>query len=207
MNAIGFDLIRMALTRSRLALLVSAGLLAGTATAQTLVGDTVQYQLLTAGNVVFASGSAVVGNGTEFIVNAAGDIGFGNGKIAVDVSASSISFKGPTTSNTFRYGYETIRISSLDFQPSGKIGGILTTANLADPYFFSVSFGPHEVDLHLGNSLWIPGAGDNVRIDLAPAPVPEPSTFALMVLGTVGLVAGSRFASGRRCLGSGPIVL
>lgn len=177
--------VRPVMTRARQAFAMVVGLVAGGASAQTLVGDTVQYELLTAGNIVFASGTAVVGSGVEFVVNAAGDFGFNNGQIAVDVSASGIVFQGPTTPNTFRYGYETIRIFSLDFQPSGQIGGIVPTVNLFDPLGLGVSFGPHEVNLHLGNSLWVPGAGDFVAVVLTP--VPEPSTVALLSLG-VGVV-------------------
>ena len=158
---------------------------AGAASAATLIGDTVLYQALSAGSTPFASGSAVVGAGIEFIIDAASDFGFSNGKIAVDISDSSIVFSGPTTPNTFRYGYETIRIFSLDFSPFAEIGGLTTTVNLADPLGLTVAYGPHEVILHLGNSLWVHGVGDSVRVELLT--VPEPPTVSLLLFGA-GLI-------------------
>src|SRR5207245_569947 len=89
--------------------------------ADTLIGDTVQYEVRSASSAVFGSGSGVVGTNVEFVVDAAADIGFADGKIAVDISDSSILFKGPTTPNTFRYGYESIRVFSLDFQAGAGI--------------------------------------------------------------------------------------
>jgi hypothetical protein len=199
MYPVEFRSVRSVMTRARQAFAMVVGVIAGGASAQTLVGDTVQYELLTAGNNVFASGTAVVGNGVEFVVNAAGDLGFNSGQIAVDVTASGIVFQGPTTPNSFRYGYETIRIFSLDFQPSSQIGGIVPTVNLSDPLGLSVSFGPHEVDLHLGNSLWVPAAGGYVAVAITP--VPEPSSVALFTLG-VGVVGAWRARQAARRLRS-----
>jgi hypothetical protein len=173
-----------------LVLVWATGVTVGAANAATLRGDTVKYEVLGKNFIVFGSGSAVVGTGIEFIVNAASNLGFNDGKISVDISNSSILFKGPTTNNTFRYGNETIRIYSLDFQPNGDIGSIVTTVNLADSLGLTVRFGPHEVVLNLGNSLWIPGSGDNIRVDLLP--VPEPSTIHLFLIG-VGLLGARRF--------------
>ncbi len=162
-----------------------SGLCLPEAKAMTLLGDTVQYEVRTPGSVVFGSGSAVVGDGVEFVVDAAADVGFSDGAIAVDVSGSSIVFRGPTTPNTFRYGYQTIRIFSLDFAPSAEIGGIVTTVSVVDPLDLAVTFGPSEVVLHLGNSLWVPGVGDTIRVDLVP--VPEPATAALLLTGLLAI--------------------
>jgi hypothetical protein len=140
--------------------------LTGVAAAATLVGETVQYEVRSASSNTFGSGSAVVGTNVEFIVDAAADIGFSDGMIAVDISDSSILFRGPTTPNTFRFGYESIRVFSLDYQPQTEILSITTTVDLADPLGLNVTFGPHEVELQLGNSLWVPGAGDSVRVHL-----------------------------------------
>jgi hypothetical protein len=159
------------------------------ASANTFIGDTVQYEVRSASSVIFGAGSAVVDDEIEFIVDAAVNSGFNNGRIAVDISASSILFRGPTTANTFRYGYQSIRIFSLDFFPSAEIGGIATTVNLADPSDMSVTFGPHEVVLYLGNSLWVPGAGDSIRVDLLP--VPELSTTSLFLIGLAAIGAGA----------------
>jgi hypothetical protein len=172
-----------------LVLVLTTGVTVGVATAATLQGDTVKYEVLGANSIPFGSGSAVVGPSVEFIVNAAANLGFNDGKISVDISDSSILLKGPTTNNTFRYGYETIRIFSLDFQPNGAIGSIITTVNLADSLGLAVRFGPHEVVLNLGNSLWIPGSGGSVRVDLLP--VAEPSTINLLLVGA-GLVGAWR---------------
>lgn len=156
--------------------------------ALTLVGDTVDYEVVSASAGVFGAGSATVGDGIEFVVDAAADAGFSDGKISVDVSGSTITFRGPTTPNTFRYGYETIRVYSLDFGSDVDIESIATTINVADPLALTVTFGPREIQLHLGNSLWIPDVGDTVRIDLVPSPVPEPAPYLLLLSGLAATV-------------------
>lgn len=164
-----------------------------------LIGDTVSFEALSISNVVQQSEEHVVGAGNDFTAQ------WGNSWTSdgmdVDVSDYGITFSLAATSGTYRYGYQKIRVSSLDWvgMPLAEIASITPSFDVHDAIGLGFTFDAHSITLALGNTaFW---AGDSVHVDIvtantgSPTSVSEPGTLVLLALGLSGLIGMRKFKS------------
>jgi hypothetical protein len=154
--------------------------------AASFLGDTVSadYTFPNSSTTLFASGNAVVGPGVEF--NNIGGFGVGNSP-AVDFSATNILVTYPngfTLSGVGTFDGWTFT----DHTASDIVGVSLASTNLAGFTAADLGFGSNFVTANtVGLGPDFP-AGTFISLNVAFASaVPEPSTWAMMILGFAGV--------------------
>jgi hypothetical protein len=140
-----------------------------TFTAQaTLIGDSVNGELLTTFAGSFPATTAIVGSGVEFsrVFNTAA--GPGNPSVELDVHGDSFTFTfanplttdcGSNTSCSFNLGLEGIELNDLDWvdNPAGEITGLtLLSSTFVDNAIAGFGFGSHNVWVDFNTPI-IPG--------------------------------------------------
>jgi len=138
--------------------------------------------------------AATVGVGNEFF----GDLLFGD--VYVDLGANTLSFgvQNQGSYNLTPTGRMEVWLEDLDWV--GHPGGYITGLNLISSDFTDLTydFTDHGIHLSIGDQrytrpdeLWIA----NFAIVSDHAPIPEPTTVALLGLGLIGMVARHRVAN------------
>ncbi len=166
------------------------GLAAGLSPASAgLVGTTatVNYNWPALGDVLFSGGSAlVVAGGTAFSLS--------DGGLEVEVNDANIEI-------TFPNGWSFNAVDPKTFDgvvltdDAVNITGIsLNSTSTNIPYSVTdISFDSHNVEVNFPFPPFTAlGAGATVSVDLTTSSIPEPSTWAMMLLGMAGLGFAAR---------------
>lgn len=162
-------------------------------TQATLIGDTVNGELLTQLAGTFPTTTAVVGSNVEFSRIFPTSIGPGDPYIELDVDGDSFTFLfANPVENAFNLGLLGFELNDLDWvgNPTGEITGLtLLSSTFPDTAMSGYGFGPDNVWVSFDSPV-IPGFGTewSATWSIQTNTVPLPPIIILLVVG-LGLMS------------------